>query len=221
MLACQNVPKTEVNTHTHTQSFFLHYHHIGSNQTNGRKAKRSKRPQNVNCSVLKPTMRFNYLHTRGCRPAKAASGKDTPICTYRCGGIPCNQVLLQSKSIRLVLIEHDCAWKYIENTNIEHVTEWIWQRFVLALAFCFVKKHFSTWHDEARSWWIFNIPSRERSHIPPWEKETHLQKCLGRGYVSSQECNISSAETCLFKAKLKLFGLPGILFWLRRAMSLP
>ena len=25
------------------------------------------------------------------------------------------------------------------------------------------------------------------SHIPPWEKENHLQKCLGMGYVSSQE----------------------------------
>ena len=25
-------------------------------------------------------------------------------------------------------------------------------------------------------------------HIRPWEKETYLQKCLGRGYVSSLEC---------------------------------
>ena len=28
------------------------------------------------------------------------------------------------------------------------------------------------------------LPSQ---HIPPGEKECHLQKCLGRGYVSSQE----------------------------------
>ena len=27
----------------------------------------------------------------------------------------------------------------------------------------------------------FTPPQNE--HIPPWEKETHLQKCLGRGYV--------------------------------------
>ena len=26
-------------------------------------------------------------------------------------------------------------------------------------------------------------------HIPPGEKENHLQKCLGRGYVSSHEGN--------------------------------
>ena len=32
------------------------------------------------------------------------------------------------------------------------------------------------------------IPSRERSHIPPLEKENHrLKKSLGEGYVSSQE----------------------------------
>ena len=24
-------------------------------------------------------------------------------------------------------------------------------------------------------------------HITPWEKETHLQNCLGKGHVSSQE----------------------------------
>ena len=30
-------------------------------------------------------------------------------------------------------------------------------------------------------------PSRERSHILPGEKKTHLQKCFGKGYVSSQE----------------------------------
>ena len=35
---------------------------------------------------------------------------------------------------------------------------------------------------------IYRIPSRERSHIPPGEKQNHhLQKCLGRGYDSSQE----------------------------------
>ncbi len=37
----------------------------------------------------------------------------------------------------------------------------------------------------------FYIPSRERIHIrsisPPWEEENHLQKCLGIGYVSSQD----------------------------------
>ena len=31
------------------------------------------------------------------------------------------------------------------------------------------------------------LPSRERSHIPPGEKENHLKKALKRGYVSSQE----------------------------------
>ena len=31
------------------------------------------------------------------------------------------------------------------------------------------------------------IPSRERSHIQPGEKENHLQKCLGMGYVNFQE----------------------------------
>ena len=33
---------------------------------------------------------------------------------------------------------------------------------------------------------LVELPSRERSHIPPWEKENNLQKCLGMGYVSSQ-----------------------------------
>ncbi len=27
-------------------------------------------------------------------------------------------------------------------------------------------------------------------HITPWEKESNLQKCLGRGYVKSQEGNL-------------------------------
>ena len=31
------------------------------------------------------------------------------------------------------------------------------------------------------------VSSRERIHIPPWEKEHHLQKRLLMGYVSSQE----------------------------------
>ena len=31
------------------------------------------------------------------------------------------------------------------------------------------------------------IPSRERSHIRRWEKENHLQKYLGKGYVSSHK----------------------------------
>ena len=31
------------------------------------------------------------------------------------------------------------------------------------------------------------VSSRERSHIPPCEKENHLQTYLGWGYVSSQE----------------------------------
>ena len=31
------------------------------------------------------------------------------------------------------------------------------------------------------------IPSREGSHTPPSEKEMFLQKCLGMGYISSQE----------------------------------
>ena len=33
----------------------------------------------------------------------------------------------------------------------------------------------------------YRIPFRARPHIPPREKENHLQKCLYRGYASSQE----------------------------------
>ena len=29
------------------------------------------------------------------------------------------------------------------------------------------------------------VPSREGSHIPPWEKENHLQNAILGGYVSS------------------------------------
>ncbi len=35
------------------------------------------------------------------------------------------------------------------------------------------------------------IPSRKRSHIPTWEKEHHLQQCVGEGYVTSREGNPS------------------------------
>ena len=28
---------------------------------------------------------------------------------------------------------------------------------------------------------------QNHQHIPPWEKENHVQKCLGKGYVSSLE----------------------------------
>ena len=45
----------------------------------------------------------------------------------------------------------------------------------------------STTNDESYPAGPGDVPSRERSHIPPWEKETHLQNCLGKGYVSSQE----------------------------------
>lgn len=31
------------------------------------------------------------------------------------------------------------------------------------------------------------MASRELYHIPSWEKEIHLEQCLGWGYVSSQE----------------------------------
>jgi len=34
---------------------------------------------------------------------------------------------------------------------------------------------------------ISNIPSRELTYPTEREKETHLQNCLGKGYVSSQE----------------------------------
>ena len=36
-------------------------------------------------------------------------------------------------------------------------------------------------------------------HIPPWENKNHLQTCLGRGYVSSQEGinQASPNHTCL------------------------
>jgi len=39
-----------------------------------------------------------------------------------------------------------------------------------------------------------HIPSREFSHIPPWEKENHLQNAIFGGYVSSLEgINLFSA----------------------------
>ena len=40
--------------------------------------------------------------------------------------------------------------------------------------------------------YIIWIPSRERSHIPPWEKENHLQNAILEGYVSSLEGSMSS-----------------------------
>ena len=43
------------------------------------------------------------------------------------------------------------------------------------------------------------LPSRERSHIPPGEKDNHLQKCLGRGYVTSQEATRNQEETERFE----------------------
>ncbi len=49
---------------------------------------------------------------------------------------------------------------------------------------------------------IKKVPSWERSHIPPWEKETNLQKCLGIGYVSSLEGNVREREYLSIWAKI-------------------
>ena len=51
----------------------------------------------------------------------------------------------------------------------------------------------------ARRQWVTKssseIPSRERSHISPWEKENHFQKWILMGwYVNSQEGNIFDVE---------------------------
>ena len=43
--------------------------------------------------------------------------------------------------------------------------------------------------------WYHRLPSRERSHIPPWEKENHLETYYGWGYVSSEEGIISTLAT--------------------------
>ena len=43
---------------------------------------------------------------------------------------------------------------------------------------------------EASCDWIDEVPSRE--HIPPCQKESHVQKCLCRVYLSSQEGSLST-----------------------------
>lgn len=50
---------------------------------------------------------------------------------------------------------------------------------------CFIPK--LPW--EVETWRIYSTPSTKRSHIPPWKKENHFQKCQTGGdiYVSSQE----------------------------------
>lgn len=50
-------------------------------------------------------------------------------------------------------------------------------------------------------------------HIPPWGEETHLQKCLGKGYVNSQEgknkvsCTVKGLDTKLVQKKSHQNGL--------------
>ena len=43
---------------------------------------------------------------------------------------------------------------------------------------------------------FFKEPSRERSHIPPWEKENHLQNAFFGGYVSLLEGRYSIVWFC-------------------------
>ena len=55
----------------------------------------------------------------------------------------------------------------------------------------FVEEGFSPFLGFHETNQLYNIATLQRAnisvHIPPGEKENHLQNCLGRGYVSSQE----------------------------------
>ena len=54
---------------------------------------------------------------------------------------------------------------------------------------------------------VQRLPLQGTNNIPPWEKENHLQMCLGMGYVNSQEAISKNYLVFEQRSDLELMGI--------------